>query len=104
MPVEHINSTQHFQEVINSGSLVVVDFFATWCGPCKMIAPKFEQFSNQYTDVRFIKVDVDEQEEIAALADVSAMPTFKFYKNGALVDSIIGANVALLENKIKTLQ
>ncbi|CAG0922345.1 unnamed protein product [Notodromas monacha] len=67
------------------GKLVVVDFFATWCGPCTQIAPKMEELSKEYTDVVFLKVDVDELEELTTLYNISCMPTFLFFKNSTKV-------------------
>ena len=67
------------------GKLVVIDFFATWCGPCKMIAPKIEQMAGSMANVVFLKVDVDEAEDVAQEYNISAMPTFIFLKNGAKV-------------------
>ncbi|XP_078070167.1 thioredoxin-like [Mustelus asterias] len=85
--------------------LVVIDFFATWCGPCEAIAPKFEDLAKKYTNVLFYKVDVDETGEVAEKCDVSAMPTFLFFKNGKKVDDgVIGADSNKLEEKIKALQ
>ncbi|KAL3766184.1 hypothetical protein ACHAWO_013162 [Cyclotella atomus] len=81
--------------------LVVVDFTASWCGPCQMIAPKFEQMSNEFTNVIFVKVDVDAQEKIAGMCGIRAMPTFQFYKNGAKVDELCGANEAGIRSKIQ---
>jgi len=63
------------------GKLVVVDFHATWCGPCKMIAPHLEEMDKTMDDVVFLKVDVDECEDIAEEYKVTAMPTFIFLKN-----------------------
>merc|ERR1712223_1496403 len=60
------------------GKLVVIDFFATWCGPCKMIAPKIEQMAGEMVNVVFLKVDVDEAEDVAQEYNISAMPTFVF--------------------------
>lgn len=79
--------------------LVAVDFTASWCGPCKMIGPKFVGFSGlaEYANVLFYKVDVDANSETAEAQEVSAMPTFKFYKNGNKVAEVVGAN----EQKIK---
>merc|ERR1711924_291283 len=65
------------------GKLVVVDFTATWCGPCQMIAPLFGELSEKNPDVVFVKVDVDENQETAAACGINCMPTFQFYKNGA---------------------
>jgi len=82
------------------GKLVVIDFFATWCGPCKMIAPAIEKMQSEYSDVVFLKVDVDESEDLAAEYSVQAMPTFVFLKNGSKVDSFSGANEAKLREMI----
>ena len=68
-----------------------------------MIAPKFEAMSNQYTNVVFVKVDVDEQSDIAGKCGIRAMPTFQFYKNGAKVDELCGANEAAIKSKIEAL-
>ncbi|XP_064638834.1 thioredoxin-like [Lineus longissimus] len=74
--------------------LVAVDFTAVWCGPCRMIGPKFVAFaeSGDYPNVVFYKVDVDKNSETAESEEVSAMPTFKFYKNGKKVDELVGAS------------
>lgn len=67
---------------------VIVDFFADWCGPCKVIAPKFDSWSQQNPSIEFIKVNVDEQPEITEMEGIQAMPTFIGYKNGSKVGSI----------------
>ncbi|KAJ1500762.1 Thioredoxin-2 [Coelomomyces lativittatus] len=84
-----------------SGSLVVVDFYAVWCGPCKMIAPKLEELSTKYTNVTFLKVDVDELQELATEYSITAMPTFILFKNESQLEVIVGSNVAKLEEAIK---
>jgi len=93
--------TTHLGEA--GAKLVVVDFSATWCGPCTMIAPFFKQLSVQYPSAVFIKVDVDKCPGTAAANNVTAMPTFIFYRNRAILDKLRGANKAELENKIKQL-
>ncbi len=80
--------------------LLVVDFHAPWCGPCRAISPAFEKLAKETLDVCFIKVDVDEVEEVAALCEVNCMPTFHFYKNGTLVTDFSGANEASLKQSI----
>lgn len=81
--------------------LVVVDFFATWCGPCKVIAPKLEEFQNKYADkLVVIKVDVDECEDLAAKYNISSMPTFLFIVNKEVVYQFSGANAEKLEDYI----
>ena len=87
------------------GKLVVVDFTATWCGPCQKIAPIFEQFSKTYAaDVLFYKVDVDENSETSESEGIQAMPTFIFYRNGSKVETFTGANDKKLDEAIKRLK
>jgi len=80
--------------------LVVVDFYATWCGPCKMIAPKLDEMSKELMDVVFLKVDVDDNEEVASEYSISCMPTFIFIKNGEKVSEFSGANAEKLKELI----
>ena len=76
---------------------VVVDFTATWCGPCQRIAPIFTKLAEEMPEVCFVKVDVDENEEVAQECGVESMPTFQFYKSGLKVHEFSGA----AEDKIK---
>ncbi|ORX91002.1 thioredoxine 2 [Basidiobolus meristosporus CBS 931.73] len=92
MAIQHIHSVSEFEELLKSDKYVIVDFFATWCGPCKMIAPKFEKLAGDFPNAIFAKVDVDELPDIAASASVRSMPTFHIYKDGQKVDVIVGAN------------
>jgi thioredoxin 1 len=83
-------------EIPSSGA-VVIDFFATWCGPCKKIAPVFEKLAEVYPSIAFLKVDVDESGDLAELYEVQAMPTFVFLKNGVIVKRIEGADLRAME-------
>lgn len=96
--VQVISEQKDLDALIQSGKLVVVDFYADWCGPCKMIAPKVEELSklDENKDVIFCKVNVDEAEEIAAKYGIEAMPTFLFFKN-TQVDSFKGADIDKLK-------
>jgi len=100
--VYQVESKDDFKAQLESAGnkLVVVDFFATWCGPCKMIAPKIDAMSKEFTNVVFIKVDVDEVEEVAAEYNISCMPTFLFLKNGSKVAEFAGANEASLRQLV----
>ena len=86
------------------GKLVVVDFTATWCGPCQMIAPLFNELSEKNPDVVFVKVDVDENQETAAACGINCMPTFQFYKNGAKAFEMQGADPNQLTAKVAALK
>lgn len=101
--VRIINDDGHFHgELGNAGTkLVVVDFTATWCGPCQRIAPVFEQLSTKYPNAVFLKVDVDKCAETAAAQGVSAMPTFIFYRNRTKLGMCQGADPSVLESKIQ---
>ncbi|XP_003694438.1 thioredoxin-like protein 1 [Apis florea] len=92
---------QFYGEMASAGTkLVVVDFTATWCGPCQRIAPIFEQLSLKYPNAVFLKVDVDKCAETAAMQGVSAMPTFIFYRNQTKLGLCQGADPTGLESKI----
>lgn len=100
-----ISITRHNfkQEIEEASKPVVIDVYATWCGPCQHMAPFFEELAQQYaSSYIFAKLNVDEAREIAIEYNVSSVPTFLFLKNGQLIDSIIGYMPKDdLENKIK---
>lgn len=77
-------------EVINSDKPVMVDFWATWCGPCRMIAPIVEQIANENDNIKVGKVNVDEQMELAIKYKIDAIPAILFFKNGELVKKSVG--------------
>ncbi|TMW52794.1 hypothetical protein DOY81_002128 [Sarcophaga bullata] len=103
MSVRVINDEAHFQTELSAAGirLVVVDFTATWCGPCQRIAPHFEMLPNKYPKAIFLKVDVDKCQDTASSQGVSAMPTFIFYRNRTKIDRIQGADINALEAKIQ---
>lgn len=88
----------------SEGKLVVVDFTASWCGPCRFIAPYFEELAEENPDVEFVKVDVDDAEDVAGECGISAMPTFQFYKGGVKIDEMRGANKEGLATKVAKLK
>ncbi|KAL0557922.1 hypothetical protein IC582_006479 [Cucumis melo] len=87
-----------------SGKLVVVDFTASWCGPCRTIAPYFSELAKNHPGVMFLKVDVDELNAIASEWKINAMPTFVFVKGGETLHKIVGADRAALLKKIEELK
>jgi len=79
------------KEVKNFQGLVLIDFWAVWCGPCQMLTPILEELSKEYPDVKFCKMDVDANQVIPQQEQISGIPAVKFFKNGEKVDEIIGA-------------
>lgn len=87
-----IKSEDFTQEVLNSPIPVLVDFFATWCGPCKMLAPVLESVSESYEGkVKFVKIDVDEAGDIARDYSIMSIPTLIIFKNGEEAGKTVGA-------------
>lgn len=84
-------TVDNFEQVaLNSEKPVLIDFYATWCGPCKMIAPHIEEIANTRDDVVVCKVDVDEAGAIANAYDIHSIPTLVLLKNGKLADKAVG--------------
>jgi thioredoxin len=101
--VLEIESTAHYTEVsTQAGGLpIVIDFFATWCGPCVAIKPVFEQLSQEFAGKAvFIKIDVDKCEELSAQFAIQAMPTFIVVKGGSPIATMRGANPAGLQKLV----
>ena len=84
-----IINSQEFDNTIERG-VVVVDFFATWCGPCKMLSPVIDELSGELENVNFVKVDIDQSMDLAQKFKIVSVPTLKVFKNGEEVDTLMG--------------
>ena len=86
-----LTSENFEEEVIKSDKPVLVDFWATWCGPCRMIAPIVEQIAEENTDIKVCKVDVDDQPELTSSFGIQSIPTLIVFKNGEIANKAVGA-------------
>jgi len=88
----HLSNGEFDTEVLKSSVPVLVDFYADWCGPCHAIAPTIEALSNEFEGkVKFVKVDVDANQEVASRYEIMSIPTIMLFENGKVEDSIVGA-------------
>lgn len=100
--MQEIKSLSQFNK-LKASSLLIVDFYATWCGPCKVISPVFDRLAKQHessTFIVFAQCDVDKAKDVAQACGITAMPTFQFFKGGNKVDEVKGADVQQLTTKI----
>jgi thioredoxin 1 len=94
-----------FAETVTAPGLVLVDFWASWCGPCQMFGPIYEQASNEHPDVVFAKVDTEDQQDLARALDIMSIPTLMIFRDGIRLYSEAGAlPKASLENLIEQAQ
>lgn len=91
MAVIHATTDNFEQEVLQAKGAVLVDFWATWCGPCQMVGPIVEQLAEEQSEVKIVKVDVDQAQEIAGQYGVLSIPTFVLFKDGKEVRREVGA-------------
>lgn len=91
---------KQFEDFIASDKLSVIDFTAAWCGPCKQISPVFEQIAESTPSILCVKVDIDEEPDLANRCMVTSVPSFVFYRNGKEVHRINGANKSALTDYI----
>jgi thioredoxin 1 len=100
--VKSVTSAEYEREVLQSELPVVVDFYASWCGPCRMMAPLLDALGAKFAGrVKFVKVNVEEAPSIAASYNISGVPTLLFIKDGRVVDGMVGlTSPAMIETKI----
>ena len=102
-----LNETNFESEVLKAAGPMLVDFYAPWCGPCKMLAPILEQLAGEFTGrVKFAKLNVDEAPELAGPYDITGVPTLMLFRGGKVIDRIVGlpsprALKASLENAVR---
>ena len=88
--VNEVNDSNFETEVMKADK-AIVDFWAEWCGPCRVLGPRFEELSNEITDVKFFKVNVDNNQQTAQKFQIRSIPTLLLFKNGKMVGKVIGA-------------
>ena len=91
MKVLHINKDNFHKEVLNSEKPVLLDFFASWCGPCRMVGPILDEIAREREDIKVCKVNIDEQPELASRFRIMSVPTLMVLKEGNIVDQSVGA-------------
>ncbi len=88
--IKEVTKESFENDVLSNDRLVLVDFWAPWCGPCKMLAPLFEELNDEIEDVEFVKVNVDENPQLAAKYRVASIPTLLAIKSGTVVGQLVG--------------
>lgn len=86
-----VNKNNFNQEVLNSDKPVLMDFWAPWCGPCRMVVPLVEEIAKERSDIKVVKINVDEEQELAMQFGVMSIPTLVVMKNGEIVNQVTGA-------------
>ena len=91
MSAINVNKNNFNQEVLNSDKPVLMDFRAPWCGPCRMVVPLVEEIAKERSDIKVVKINVDEEQELAMQFGVMSIPTLVVMKNGKIVNQVTGA-------------
>ena len=91
MSALNVNQNNFREEVINSDRPVLIDFWASWCGPCRMVVPIVEQIAEEREDIKVVKINVDEEPELASQFRVMSIPTLVVFRDGAVVNQAVGA-------------
>ena len=95
-----IENKEHLEQILAENSVVVMDFYAEWCGPCKQLLPTLEKLSEEQQNVVFCKINVDQNEELARSYGVRSIPSLKYVKNGEVIKTTLGVQQAksIIEN------
>ncbi|HLL61259.1 MAG TPA: thioredoxin [Candidatus Nitrosocosmicus sp.] len=91
MAATHINQSDFQKEVLDHKGIVMVDFYAEWCGPCKMTSPIIDELADEKKDIKFVKIDVDQNSDLASQYNIFSIPTFMIFKDGKPATQFAGA-------------
>ena len=103
MAILHVNDNGFDREVLQDSGTVLVDFWATWCGPCRMLAPILEELSGQHPELKIVKVDVDENRELALRYGIESIPTLMFCTDAGMSTAVGLPDEAELEQRVKAM-
>lgn len=103
MTISQITNISELKKQIESGTRIVADFYATWCGPCRAVGPKVDELSDKYSSISFFKINIDENREAAEYFSITTIPTFIFFVGGKEVSRHSTSDPNLLEEAIKKL-
>lgn len=102
--MQQITTKDEFEHLIKDNNNVIIDFYATWCGPCKMLSPIINKIANEHSNVTFVSVDVDVADELADLFQITSIPTLAYIKNSRLALREVGFQPQeVIEENIKTI-
>ena len=99
--MEEITSIEHFRDIVNNNAYVFMDVYAEWCGPCKKIAPKIEKLVDDYSNVKFIKLDMDKFPKFAKDLKVKYLPTFILFNEGRDIERVQKADLEKVKDMLK---